>query len=126
MNVLYTWSAIILVVVTSVAGDVLIARAMKRIGDLGELRRRSGLGIVITRVASSGNFLAGLLFMTLGFFTLLFALSWGDLSLVVPASTALTYVGNAFAGRIFLHEAVDKRRWVSALLVAGGVVLLAG
>jgi drug/metabolite transporter (DMT)-like permease len=37
----------------------------------------------------------------------------------------LTFVGNAVAARIFLHERVDQRRWIAALLVAGGVALLA-
>jgi uncharacterized membrane protein len=29
------------------------------------------------------------------------------------------------AAKIFLHEHVDHRRWIAALLVASGVVLLA-
>jgi EamA domain-containing membrane protein RarD len=34
-------------------------------------------------------------------------------------------VGNAIAARIFLKERVDHLRWTAAVLVAGGVVLLA-
>jgi uncharacterized membrane protein len=34
-------------------------------------------------------------------------------------------VTNAIAAKIFLHERVDHRRWMAAVLVAGGVVLLA-
>jgi uncharacterized membrane protein len=56
---------------------------------------------------------------------LLFGLSWGDVSLIAPASASLTFVTNAVAARIFLHERVDHRRWMAAALVAGGVVLLA-
>jgi uncharacterized membrane protein len=63
--------------------------------------------------------------MAVAFYSLLFGLSWGDVSLIVPASTSLTFVTNALAAKIFLHERVDQRRWVAALLVAGGVVLLA-
>jgi uncharacterized membrane protein len=51
-------------------------------------------------------------------------LSWGDLSLVAPASASLTFVLNAIAAKVFLHERVDHRRWMAALLVAGGVALL--
>ena len=40
----YTWGAILVIVVASVVGDVLLARAMKKVGDVGELRRRAGLG----------------------------------------------------------------------------------
>jgi len=46
-------------------------------------------------------------------------------SLVAPAAASLTFIANAIAARIFLHERVDRRRWIAALLVAGGVVLLA-
>jgi len=41
----------------------------------------------------------------------------GNLSLVVPASASLTFVANAVAARIFLHEHVGRRRWIAALLV---------
>ena len=34
-------------------------------------------------------------------------------------------VANAVAAKIFLRERVDRRRWMAALLVAGGVALLA-
>ena len=60
------------------------------------------------------------------FFSLLFALSWGDVSLVAPAAASLTFIGNAVAAKIFLHEKVDRRRWIAASLVAAGVALLAG
>ncbi|HEY6765986.1 MAG TPA: EamA family transporter [Candidatus Sulfotelmatobacter sp.] len=126
MKHLYTWGAILAIVLASVVGDVLLARAMKQVGDVGELRRRSGLLTVIARVVGNPNFLTGVAAMAVAFFSLLFALSWGDVSLVGPAAASLTFIGNAFAARIFLHERVDRRRWVAALLVAGGVALLAG
>ncbi|HEV2988387.1 MAG TPA: EamA family transporter, partial [Candidatus Angelobacter sp.] len=58
-------------------------------------------------------------------FSLLTALSWGDASLVAPASASLTFMVSAALAKIFLKENVDRRRWVSALLVCVGVVLLA-
>jgi uncharacterized membrane protein len=122
---LYTWSAIAAIVVASVSGDVFLSRAMKQVGDVGALRRRLGSLAVVVRVVRNPGFLAGVLLMACGFYSLLFALSWGDVSLVGPASASLTFVGNAVAAKIFLHERVDHRRWMAALLVAGGVVLLA-
>lgn len=121
----YAWGAIACIVSTSTAGDVLLSRAMKQVGDVGELRRRSSLLTVVARVLRNSNFLFGVLAMAIAFYSLLFGLSWGDVSLVVPASTSLTFVTNALAAKIFLHERVDHRRWVAALLVAGGVILLA-
>jgi drug/metabolite transporter (DMT)-like permease len=125
MKSLYAWGAIAVIVLTSTAGDVLLSRGMKQVGDVGALWRRIGLLAVLGRVLKNPNFLLGVLCMATAFYSLLFGLSWGDLSLVVPASTSLTFITNAVAARIFLHERVDQRRWVAALLVAGGVVLLA-
>lgn len=125
MKNVYTWAAISAVVVASTAGDVLLARGMKAIGDLGELRKRRGLFHVVARVLTSTYFLFGLACMACGFFSLLFALSWGDVSLVGPASASLTFIANALAAGIFLRERVDGRRWTAAILVAAGVALLA-
>ena len=125
MKSLYTWGAIAVIVLTSTAGDVLLSRGMKQVGDVGALRRRIGVWSVLARVLKNPSFLLGVFCMATSFYSLLFGLSWGDLSLVVPASTSLTFITNAVAAKIFLHERVDQRRWVAALLVAGGVVLLA-
>jgi uncharacterized membrane protein len=126
ISVVYTWSAILVIVVASVVGDVLLARAMKQVGDVGELRRRVGIFAVIGRTLGNPNFLLGVTAMAVAFFSLLFALSWGDVSLVAPAAASLTFIGNAVAAKIFLHERVDRRRWIAASLVAAGVALLAG
>jgi uncharacterized membrane protein len=104
----------------SVVGDILLARAMKQVGDVHEL------WTVVARTLGNPNFFMGLAAMAVGFFSLLFALSWGDVSLVAPAAASLTFIGNAFAAKIFLHERVDRRRWMAAMLVAAGVALLAG
>jgi drug/metabolite transporter (DMT)-like permease len=122
---LYAWAAITLIVLTSTTGDVLLSYSMKRVGDVGELWKRRGILAVIARVLNTPTFALGLMAMGVAFYSLLFGLSWGNLSLVVPASASLTFVANAVAARIFLHESVGRRRWVAALLVAGGVVLMA-
>jgi len=126
MNHFYAWLGVFLIVVTSTAGDCLLARAMKRVGDLGAPRRQGGLGQTILRVLLTPSLMIGICFMALSFFSLLFALSWGDVSMVGPASASLTFVANAFAAKLFLHEKVDRRRWAAAVFVAAGVFLLAG
>ena len=125
MSALHTWTAIAAVVITSTAGDVLISRAMKQVGHVGELFRQRGLWAVARAVTSNSNFLLGLACMTLSFFSLLVALSWADASLVVPASASLAFVTTAIAAKLFLHEAVDRRRWLAAFLVCAGVAILA-
>lgn len=120
-----TWATIGTVALTAVAGDILTAGAMRRIGDLDEIRAKSGLAGAIKTVVGSPMFLAGVCSMALSFFTLLFTLSVVDVSLAAPASAAITYIGNAFAAKFFLHENVDRRRWLAAAFVCVGVALLA-
>jgi drug/metabolite transporter (DMT)-like permease len=124
MSNLNAWLAILAVVLSSCAGDVLLSRAMKKIGDLGQLRRRRGLLFVIMLVLRNRYFLFGVVCMAISFYSLLFGLSWNDVSLIGPAAASLTFVANAIAAKIFLHEHVNRRRWAAALLVAGGVVLM--
>jgi drug/metabolite transporter (DMT)-like permease len=124
MRMVYTWLCIFTTVVTAAAGDVLVALAMRRIGDLGDLRRRHGFFSVMIRVLSSGVLFGGVFFMAVAFFSNLVGLSWADLSVVGPASAALTFVTNALAARFFLHENVDRRRWLATLFVCCGVLLL--
>lgn len=125
MSALRTWGAIAAIVLSSTAGDVLLSRAMRQIGHVGELWRSAGLGAVLKAIVTHPSFLLALLFMATSFFGLLAALSWADVSLVVPASASISYVTNAFAASLFLRERVDRRRWLAALLVCGGVALLA-
>ena len=62
----------------------------------------------IKAVVTCPLFFAGVFFMALAFFSLLFALNHMNLSLVAPASASLTLVTNAMAGKLFLHEKVDR------------------
>ena len=122
------WAAtgmIAAIVVTSTTGEVLTAAAMKSIGDLDEIRAKSGIAGAIKAVVTCPLFFAGVFFLAVAFFALLLALNHLNLSLVAPASASLTLVTNAIAGKFFLHENVDRRRWASAVLVCVGVYLLA-
>ena len=122
------WAAaamIAAVVLCSTTGEVLTAAAMKSIGDLDEIRERSGMSGAIRAVVTCPLFFAGVGFLALAFFSLLYALNHLDLSLVAPASASLTLVTNAVAAKIFLRENVDRRRWTAAALVCVGVYLLA-
>jgi len=122
------WAAtamIAAIVLTSTAGEVLTAAAMKSIGDLDEIRARSGLMGAIRAVLTSPLFFTGIVFLALAFFSLLLALNHMALSLVALASASLTLVTNAIAAKLFLKENVDRRRWASAVLVCVGVYFLA-
>jgi drug/metabolite transporter (DMT)-like permease len=127
-SLLHAWCAILAVAALAITGEVLIAAAMRHLGDLDLLREHSGLrGYLgpVRAVLSSPLFLIGALCMALNFFAMLYTLSIVDLSLAAPATASLTFIGNAAAAKIFLRENVDRRRWLAALFVCVGVVLLA-
>jgi drug/metabolite transporter (DMT)-like permease len=113
------------IVVFATIGDVMIAAAMRSIGDFDDIKAVRGLSGAILAVLGSVRFVAGVFFMALSFFSLLFALSHADLSLVAPASASLTFVTNAVAAKFFLKENVDRRRWIAAVCVCAGVILMA-
>lgn len=53
------------------------------------------------------------------------ALSWADLTYVLPA-TSLGYVLLAMVARFALHEQVSPLRWMGIALISGGVSFVAG
>ena len=113
------------IVLTSSSGEVLTAGAMKSIGDLDDIRAVSGMKGAIKAVVTCPRFFAGVFFLALSFFSLLFALNHMNLGLVAPASASLTLVTNSVAAKLFLKENVDRRRWIAAILVCIGVYFLA-
>ena len=113
------------IVITATAGDILTASAMRQVGDLDLIREKSGLSGAIRAVVSNGRFGLGVLFLALSFFSLLYAFSHRGLSLIGPTATSLTFVTNALAAKFFLHENVDRRRWMAAIFVCVGVALVA-
>lgn len=53
------------------------------------------------------------------------ALSWADLTYVLPA-TSLGYVLLALVAKFVLHEQVSPLRWLGIALISGGVGFVAG
>jgi drug/metabolite transporter (DMT)-like permease len=123
--ILATCAMIAAVVITATAGDILTASAMRQVGDLDAIRARSGITGAALAVVTNSRFGFGVFCLALSFFSLLFAFSHRDLSLIGPAATSLTFVTNALAAKWFLHEHVDRRRWTAAIFVCVGVALLA-
>jgi drug/metabolite transporter (DMT)-like permease len=97
------------------AGDALLKRGMNEFGPV-DLNRP--LQVVVA--LANPWVLAGIVVL-MGFFaSYLTALSWADLSYVLPA-TALGYVGLTLLGKYFLHENVSPTRWLGVLLISCGV-----
>lgn len=133
------WPTIFIMVVAVVAvtvGDLIMSHAMRNLGPLTVdslplwWSGRAELGNVALDVYELGwkIFSQPLVWLAIGFmltFLVLWmiALSWSDLTFVMPL-TALTYVLNAIAVGPALGEHVSGLRWVGTLLIALGVALV--
>jgi drug/metabolite transporter (DMT)-like permease len=67
----------------------------------------------------------GILLLLAFFASYMNALSWADLTYVLPA-TSLGYVLLALVARFALHEQVSALRWMGIVLISGGVGFVAG
>jgi len=66
----------------------------------------------------------GILFLLTFFACYMSALSWADLTYVLPA-TSLAYVLVALIGHFRLHEVISPTRWLGIALIATGVGFVA-
>src|SRR5208282_4744066 len=109
------------ITVFSTAGDSLLARGMKELGGFS-LHNLSGLLLAILNPWVA----LGIVFLLTFFACYMSALSWADLTYVLPA-TSLAYVLVALIGHFRLHEAISPTRWLGiALIVAGMGFVTAG
>jgi drug/metabolite transporter (DMT)-like permease len=113
---------IVLVVLSSSAGEVFMTRGMKQVGEVATLQPHALLAIA-RRVFTNKHFLAGIFCMAVSFFSFLAVLSWEDLSFIVPA-TSLGYVISTFGAKFILKERVSRLRWAGTLLVCLGAALV--
>lgn len=67
---------------------------------------------------------AGILLLLTFFACYMSALSWADLTYVLPA-TSLSYVLVALIGHFRLHEEISPARWLGIALIAAGVGFVA-
>jgi drug/metabolite transporter (DMT)-like permease len=111
-----------LIVVAGTGGELCVSRAMKSVGEATSLRPAEVVRVVRGAFRQPWMW-AGISMMALAFFALLGALSFYNVSFVVPV-TALSYVAGAIGGVVFLHERVNFQRWMGVLLVAIGVALV--
>ena len=103
------------VTVFGATGDSLLSRGMK---DAGNISIHQLPDLVLTIL--NPWILAGILFL-LGFFAAyMIALSWADLTYVLPA-TSLGYVLLALIAKFLLHEQVTTTRWLGIILISVGV-----
>ena len=105
------------VILAGAAGDVCVARAMRASGGQG------GAWVTAAHAVRNTFLWLGVVCKAIAFFSLLWLLTFADLSWVVPA-TAVSFVIEIVAAKVFLRESISATRWAGALCVCLGVALI--
>lgn len=114
------YAVLIAIMLTASVGDSLLSRGMGQVGQV-DLHH---LGMLWH--ALFNPFVDGGIVLLIGFFACYTtALSWADLTFVMPA-TAFGYVVIALLGRFWLHEQMSRSRWTGILLIVCAVGFVAG
>jgi drug/metabolite transporter (DMT)-like permease len=108
---------LILAVVTfaSAFGDTALAVGMKRLGPVS-----IGHPDALLAALRTPWVMAGILLLLVWIACYMTALSWADLTFVLPA-TSLGYVAVALLSRLWLHEQISPWRWLGIALITAGV-----
>jgi uncharacterized membrane protein len=109
---------IMLAVLCVSAGETLLAAGMRHIGRGGY----EGVRFAVA-AASDWRVVAGTALMTVFFALYALALSWADLSFVLPL-TAVSYLLGALFAQVFLGEQVTLTRWIGAAIITAGVIVV--
>jgi drug/metabolite transporter (DMT)-like permease len=116
------WLLLSIIVCATVLSDLLQSYEMKRSGEQNVNAR--GLARLLRMIVSRRYLFLAIVCMAFSFFAFMALVQTAPLSFAVPASAA-TFVLETVLAKFVLNEDVGKRRTAGALLVLGGVVLLA-
>jgi drug/metabolite transporter (DMT)-like permease len=108
------------VTVFAAAGDSMLSHGMKQTGNIS-LHHLPGIVFAVLNPWVA----VGIVLLLAFFASYMNALSWADLTYVLPA-TSLGYVLLALVARFALHEQVSPLRWLGIALISGGVGFVAG
>jgi drug/metabolite transporter (DMT)-like permease len=110
---------LIAVMLTASVGDTLLKRGMAQIGTVDAHHLGLLWHALFNPYVDSG------IVLLIGFFaSYTTALSWADLTFLMPA-TAFGYVVVTLLGRFWLHEPVSPYRWAGILLIVCAVGFVA-
>ena len=113
---------LIIAIVSQAIGNVYLAKAMKTI-TMSSAAAGEDLFASAMRAAANPTVWLGTALLIVFFVLYSAALSWADLSFVLPA-TAFGYVLNVAAGHYFLNESVTPARWAGSVIITLGVFLV--
>ncbi len=108
------------VAVFATAGDSMLSHGMKQAGNIS-LHHLQGVILAVLNPWVA----VGIVLLFAFFAAYMNALSWADLTYVLPA-TSVSYVLLALVARFALHESISPSRWLGIALISGGVAFAAG
>jgi drug/metabolite transporter (DMT)-like permease len=114
------WKVIGIMLLATIAvsvGETLLSKGMKETNAAGP-----GAWAQI-RAVLNWAVLCGTALMTAYFGLYMLALKWADLSFVLPL-TAISYLLGATMAKFYLHENVTPTRWLGAIIIVVGVVVV--
>jgi drug/metabolite transporter (DMT)-like permease len=110
------------IVVAGTGGELCVSRGMKEIGEVHDFRPVALVRFVFRSLLVRWMWL-GVAMMAMAFFALLAALSFENVSFVVPV-TALSYAAGAIGAVLFLREKISAERWLGVAIVCVGVTIV--
>lgn len=113
------YAILVCVMLTASVGDTLLSRGMAQIGPV-DLHH---LGL-LWHALFNPYVVVGIILLVGFFASYMTALSWADLTFVMPA-TAFGYVVVALLSRFWLHEHLSVYRWIGILLITSAVGFVA-
>ena len=110
-------------ILANAAGNLLLTIGMR---DFDAAAPSAGVWLAHTagHVVSDPWMIGGVMLLIVFLSAYLTALSWADLSFVLPA-TAPAYILTVFLAKMFLQETVSPARWAGTVLIVLGTCLVA-
>ena len=110
------------IVVAGTGGELAVTRAMKEVGEVHDFRPAALVRFILQALTVKWMWV-GVAMMGMAFFALLAALSFENVSFVVPV-TALSYAAGAIGAVLFLREKISLQRWLGVAIVCVGVTIV--
>lgn len=103
--------------VTATSGNTLLAIGMRQIGPIGARNWELLFSALINPYVLAG------IILLIGFFSsYLLALSWADLTYVIP-TTSFGYILIPLVSHFYLKESISDYRWLGVVLIFFGVLV---
>jgi len=117
-----TYAVLTVAILVQATGNVFLSKGMKSIASTSQIGQGELLSIPYQAVTSPMIWI-GVALSIIFYVLFATALSWKDLSFVLPV-ISLEVVLNVAFGSWFLNELVSSKRWIGALLIAIGIILV--